>query len=238
MDYAAPSSVHEARLSLSQFLGLNATRIWATMIKSGVQFLVPPSVPPSSSAGEISWHLVRRERERVHAAELYHLDAAATRTAMSTKARPREIGTLVPSGAGLVVWEEPITMIDENVPIVAAVWGPSDGGAIWASWWSDTSANAAHGGCHVQAILSVIGWLTFDRECMLLPGTWPRQLDESSLVGEFYRGLFGTWEAISGKLLGAPDTIAAPEELTAALSQQGLASRHASSYQVHRNPRS
>lgn len=233
MDHTHPAAVHHARLDTARYLSRHAAPIWRDMMLAGHDLLVPATAASHWSADRTADHMAELEHRRLRDAELYHLDAAATARATTTPLQPREITALIPAPAGLVVWGRPITTTS-GIPVIAAIWGPMAPGSesTWLSWWTDTTTvTQPMRQDNALMLLSINGMLTFDREGVVPPRVWPDQADNpASPVHAFYAGLFGTWEAIRRGLLGTPDTVPAPDNLTAALAAEGLPPRHVNAY--------
>lgn len=226
MDFTNPHSAHVARAALARFLRDTAPSLWSRMFASGIEFTLSPTMSTSAPPEAHAVHLAAAERERLSHAELYHIGPAATEIALTTVPRPRPIPELLPSPAGLVVWARPIARVAGGGPVVAALWGPSDMGSTWISWWSDTAAAAAGTGRDTAVPLSVHDPLAHVHETLVYPNVWPSQVEnDTSPVRPLYRGLFGTWQSLADGTTSTTITVDAEPDALAAAAREGLRPR-------------
>ncbi|WP_210608788.1 hypothetical protein, partial [Streptomyces rhizosphaericus] len=191
-----PECTHELWASALSFTMTNAADAWASMMGQGVRFLMPPKVEALPRLKDRAAALADAERERLARGDLFYLDAAACDVAASVELRHQGVEHLVPSAAGLLVWETPPMYLRNGIPIRAASWGVAYDGGTWVSWWSDTFAGVQLGQLPA-AVLTVNGSLTYHEETHLSPQSWPAQLGSpGDPEYGMFRGLFGAWTAI------------------------------------------
>jgi len=131
----APRDLPELRTGLARWLAGTGPVFYEASALAGRQQL-PPGVPPYLGAARVA----AQERHRVLGGELYWVSASMT--ALARHAAPALPSWNlykhdVPSGCGLMLFEEPmgryLNFEGRDVEIVAASWGPWDGpGGSWA----------------------------------------------------------------------------------------------------------
>ncbi|WP_326836308.1 hypothetical protein VSH64_15585 [Amycolatopsis rhabdoformis] len=218
MDFTDPADVVPAWMSAAAFLQRNAPRAWAAEMVDdrGIPYRHPPFYVPDSAyhlpVHAKAEYLAAAEYRRLAAAELYHLDAEATATALATPVTSSpDITTLPPAPSGLLTWATPVTT-DRGAPLVALSWGPEEDGGLMMVWWSDSEAVAHRSGEDLDAVINSNGSLTYDRWARYVPGSRP---DHADLRREPYEldshvipAAMATWTAMRAGRLRAVETLA------------------------------
>jgi hypothetical protein len=131
----SPRDLPELRAGLARWLARTGPVFYAASALVGRQQL-PPGMPVRTGAAQVA----AQERDRVVGGELYWVSAAMTQLARHAAPGLPSWNLYrhhVPSGCGLMLFEEPMGRYRNSegrqVEIVAASWGPWDGpGGMWA----------------------------------------------------------------------------------------------------------
>ncbi|WP_405763849.1 hypothetical protein OG539_43465 [Actinacidiphila glaucinigra] len=218
--------VHTLWLQTMDFLHGNATPVWAEGMRHGAVFLMSPAVAALPRPHDRSAALARDESERLRAAQLFYVSAAAAQVVADTPISClMQVASLLPSPSGLMVWEEPPARIEGGIPVRAASWGPAYDDGSWWSWWTDTACAVRAG--HVSAMmLQTHGGLIFHNETHIAPGMWPAHADDPRLpLYNQAHSLVYTWAALALDILTEAEELPPTPAEGRQMKRAGLARR-------------
>jgi hypothetical protein len=194
-DVRSPKWCRETWMTSYEFLITNAPENWAdVMAKGGVSaFRQSAGADLLESLADKAAHLAAAEAERVAHADLFHLSPQRSEDAASEFYARRVLGPdQLPAESGYVTWSRPIARTGPGTPVVAAHWGPTEGGeGIWVAFWAALADEK-------RELVPVLGWNNYDREHEIPYGTFPpeyMQAGHESLTA-MLRALFNTWSML------------------------------------------
>ncbi|MFV5996129.1 hypothetical protein ACNPQM_27910 [Streptomyces sp. NPDC056231] len=225
-DLTAAHKVHGLWLEAVGFLRHNAASVWAKVMEAGgATFVMPPSVARLPRAHDRASALAKAEGERLSEAELFYMNVAAATTIAKQDLVSFELADLLPSPAGLLVWEEPPARVDMGILIRAASWGPAHDGGTWMAWWSDTE-ECVRAGLFSPLVVKINGRLSYHAEMHTPPRNWPAQADEPKYPQHIQvRSLIGAWAAIRSGVLAETTPLAPIPAERKQMKRLGLTSR-------------
>lgn len=241
-----PLHLIQIREHLLTWLDHNAAPEWMYLLDQGIGFVVPPEGKHLRGENLIRF-LLQAEAERIRRAQLYHVDAATTRRAVSAVASMGEQDVLTPQTPpaehGLLVWEEDISRTEEGVPVVAVSWGVRPDASVWVSWWSDAVYAARQMAERGQMTAERAEWwvgirgvLAFERERILpftaesdddpfaFPSAFeqPANVKVAGLTRAMTRITIATWRLISAQQAEVEE-VSPVRQLRRRLEREGLA---------------
>ncbi|MFI6281629.1 hypothetical protein [Streptomyces sp. NPDC050988] len=181
-----------------EFLITNATENWRDIMAVGGNRAFQHSADTEllESLEKKAAHLAATEAERLTQADLFHLSPDRSESARTDFFARRNLSPdQLPSESGYVTWSRPIARTRSNAPVVAAHWGPTEGGeGTWVAFW------AALEGEHFQ-LVQALGWNVYEQESAIPHGTFPAQYMQAGQESwtAMLRALFNTWSVLTGE---------------------------------------
>lgn len=194
-DVTSPKWCRETWMTSYEYLIANAAENWADVmaVQGTSAFRQSAGADLLESLADKAAHLAAAEAERVARADLFHLSPERTENARTAFFTRRNLSPdQLPSESGYVTWSRPVARTGAGTPVVAAHWGPTEGGeGTWVAFWAALESKQ-------RDLVEAVGWNSYDREHEIPYGTFPAeymQAGHESLTA-MLRALFNTWDML------------------------------------------
>jgi len=196
-DVTSPKWCRETWMASYEYLMANAAENWSDIMAiQGISaFRQSADADLLESRADKAALLAAAEAERLAHADLFHLSPERTENALTAYCARRGLNPDdLPSESGYVTWSRPVAHTGVGTPVVAAHWGPTEGGeGTWVAFWAALELKGEQ-----RELVEALGWNSYDREHEIPYGTFPAeymQAGHESLTA-MLRALFNTWSML------------------------------------------